>query len=254
MRLVSLAPSATRIITQLGHGDQLVGVTQHCPVTDVETVGGWVTPSYDKIDALNPDYVYTTDTLQREIRDELEDRGHNVWYAEPTDLDAVLRTFESISETLGASRAGALLREVCETRLQCIQRTVPWESPPTVYCEEWVDPMMVAGNWVPELVDIAGGQYRLHAAGERSREITVAEVAAENPDYIVFNVCGHGTQVQVDSVKHRDWEVDSEFVVVDDTLLNEPSPVLVDGAAYLAELFHGNPPWVRDRVVGTPPF
>lgn len=253
-RVVSLAPSTTRIISMLGCKDALVGVTQHCPVDSVPSVGGWVTPDRDAVESLDPDVIFTTDALQREIREVFADQGYDVWYAEPTSLDDVLRTIETIGMELGVTERGEILAEDCRDRLATLKRDVPVSDPPTVYCEEWIDPMMAAGNWVPELVDIAGGSYPLVDAGTRSREVSPEDVEGIDPEYIVFNVCGHGSRVELDRVQHRDWNVHGEFVVVDDTLLNEPSPVLVDGAEYLAEIFHGDRPWNRGTGTNTPPF
>ena len=97
---------------------------------------------------------------------------------------------------------------------------------------------MAAGNWVPDAVRVAGGRYPFVDAGERSREVDGAAVEAAEPDHAVVHVCGHGTRVDRTVITERDWAVDPEVHVVDDSLLNQPSPALIDGVERLAELFH----------------
>lgn len=109
---------------------------------------------------------------------------------------------------------------------------------PTVYCEEWSDPPMVAGNWVPDVVDVAGGDYPFLDAGERSRRVTRAEVERADPDHVVLHVCGRGDRVDPTPVTDRDWALDAAVHVVDDALLNQPSPNLLVAAERLADLFH----------------
>lgn len=161
-------------------------------------VGGWLNPDYERLRELDPGVVCTSDELQREIRDELRDRGYDVVHREPSRLADVLDGFESLGAAVGASEAGRRLREDTEARIDVVQSRVADHSRPVVYCEEWSDPPMAAGNWVPEAVRAAGGRYPFVAPGERSREIHV----------------------------------------VDDALLNQPSPRLVEGIELLARRLH----------------
>ncbi|WP_224447563.1 cobalamin-binding protein [Haloprofundus salilacus] len=235
--VVSLAPSATATLDAMGATDRLLGATVHCDA-DVPAVGGWLNPDYDRLAELNPELVCTSDALQREIRDELRNRGYRVHHVEPATLSDVLDSFVELGEAIGRREAGEALRADAEARLDAVAERVADEPRPVVYCEEWSDPPMAAGNWVPDAVAAAGGRYPFVAAGERSREIDEATVIAAAPDHAVLHVCGRGDRVDPAVVAERDWAVDPEVHVVDDSLLNQPSPRLVEGIETLADLLH----------------
>lgn len=238
IRVVSLAPSATATLSAMGADDLLVGVTSHCDV-DEPAVGGWLSPNYDRIGELDPDLVCTCDALQADIRDELRERGHRVHHAEPTTLDDAVDSFAALGRAVGRPEAGAALAADARERLARVRDRVAGVSRPTVYCEEWSDPPMVAGNWVPEVVVAAGGTYPFRDPGERSREVTREEVTAADPEYVILHVCGRGDRVDPETVREREWGLDGAKVrVVDDSLLNQPSPRLVEGVERLAALVH----------------
>lgn len=239
LRIVSLAPSATAILTAVGAESDLVAATVHCEF-DGPAVGGWLNPEYDRIEALDPDLVCTADALQADVRDELRDRGYRVHHADPRTLDEVLDSFESLAVAAGRAEAGRRLVERSRDRLTEIRAhvrsSIADAEHPTVYCEEWSDPPMAAGNWVPDAVAAAGGRYPFVEAGERSREIDRETVVRADPDHVVLHICGRGDRVDPDTVRKRDWNLDATVHVVDDSLLNQPSPRLLDGIETLAEL------------------
>lgn len=243
-RIVSLAPSATATLSALGVDDRIVGVTGHCDL-DRPVVGGWLTPDYETLAELSPDLVCTSDGLQREIRDELRDRGYRVHHEEPSRLDDVLAEFESLAEAVGSPNAGSELRAASDRRLAAVDDRVKrglaadeTATRPVVYCEEWSDPPMAAGNWVPDAIAAAGGRYPFVDPGERSQEVDRETVAAADPDHVVLHICGTGDQVSADRLTDRGWQLDASVHVVDDSLLNQPSPRLIDGIELLAERFY----------------
>ena len=238
-RIVSLAPSATATLSALGVADRIVGVTAHCDL-DRPTVGGWLAPDYDSIAELSPDLVCTSDGLQREIRDELQEQGYAVHHDEPARLADVLDGFESLAEAVGSPDAGAELRADSERRLAAVENRVEAaldsgdRGRPVVYCEEWSDPPMAAGNWVPDAITAAGGRYPFVDPGARSQDVDRETVAAADPDHAVLHICGTGDQVPPDRLAERGWELDWSVHVLDDSLLNQPSPRLIDGIELLA--------------------
>ncbi|MCG1002234.1 MULTISPECIES: cobalamin-binding protein [Halobacterium] len=238
MRAVSLAPSATATVAALGGSDRLVGVTTHCEGVDAPVVGGWLNPDFERVRDLDPDVVLTSDALQREVRDDLRDRGFDVRHVEPATLDDVLASFADIGDAVGLPNAGAQLEAESRERVEAVRRDAP-EDDPVVYCEEWSDPPMAAGNWVPDVVEAAGGRYPFVDAGERSREVDTSAVEAADPDHAVVHVCGKGDSVDPD-FDGRDWAFDADVHVVDDSLLNQPSPRLLDGLETLAARIRGD--------------
>ena len=244
-RVVSLAPSATATLSAMGVGDAVVGVTAHCAL-DRPVVGGWLNPDYDRLADLDPDLVCTADALQVEIRDDLRERGYDVCHVEPDSLDAVVDSFETLGRAVGRPAAGERLAADCRERLAAVrervesdERTAP-ESRPIVYCEEWGDPPMAAGNWVPEAVEAAGGRYPFCDPGGRSHEIARERIEAADPDHVVVHHCGRGERVAPGLIEERGWDIDAAVHVLDDDLLNQPSPALIDGVETLAALFEGS--------------
>ncbi len=247
-RVVSLAPSATATVVALGGADTLVGVTHHCdPPSDAGsahdvdtpvTVGGWLNPSFDRVAELAPDVVLTSDGLQSDLADECRERGFDARHREPSTLDEAIATFAARGDDVGRPEAGEQLAAESRARLDRIAEAVAGRSRPTVYCEEWSDPPMAAGNWVPDAVRAAGGRYPFVDAGDRSREVDPATVADADPDHVVVHVCGHGDRIDPATVENRDWDVDAPVHVIDDSLLNQPSPALIDGIERLAHLLH----------------
>ncbi|MFD1570776.1 cobalamin-binding protein [Halorubrum laminariae] len=248
-RVVSLAPSATATVAALDAADLLVGVTHHGdPPAGAggahgrnelpETVGGWLNPDLDRVADLDPDVVLTSDGLQADLAGRCRDRGLPVSHREPIDLDAVVATFAARGDDVGRPDAGERLATAARDRLDRVAAAVADRPRPTVYCEEWSDPPMAAGNWVPEAVRAAGGRYPFVDSGERSREVDLDAVAAADPDHVVLHVCGRGDRVDPATVDDRDWGVDAPTHVIDDSLLNQPSPALIDGIERLAQVFH----------------
>ncbi|SFR38156.1 cobalamin-binding protein [Halogeometricum limi] len=237
-RVVSLAPSTTATLDAMGAGDCLVGVTAHSGF-DAPTVGGWLNPNYDRIAELDPDLVCTSDGLQSDVRDELLDRGYDVCHVEPGRLADVVASFETVGEAVGRPEAGHRLAEESRARLAAVDARTPEDAAPVVYCEEWSDPPMAAGNWVPDAIEAAGGRCPFVPAGERSREVARETVEAAAPDHVVLHLCGHGDRVSAESFRERGWDVDAAVHVLDDSLLNQPSPHLLTGIETLADLIHG---------------
>jgi len=238
-RIVSLAPAATATCRELGVADRLVGITTHCRSEledDPAVLGGWLDPDLDELAALDPDLVCTSDGLQADVRDAIRDRGIRVHHMDATTLPAVIEGFAALGDAVGRGAAGERLAERSRERLDRLRERRPADRP-TVYCEEWADPPMAAGNWVPEVVEVAGGHHPFVDPGDRSRAVTREEVEAADPDHVVLHLCGHGARTDPATFTERDWAVDATVHVVDDALLNQPSPNLLDGAERLAERF-----------------
>jgi len=243
-RIVSLAPSATATLSAMGAAETVVGVTTHCGL-DRPRVGGWLNPDYDRLADLDPDLVCTADGLQADVRDELCDRGYDVCHVEPDRLDAVIDSFETLGRAAGRPDAGARLAADARDRVAAVRERVPGppddpgaDPRPVVYCEEWGDPPMAAGNWVPEAVAAAGGRYPFCDPGDRSQAVSEARVEATAPDHVVIHHCGHGGRADPDLLADRGWDLDAAVHVLDDDLLNQPSPALFDGIETLADLLY----------------
>lgn len=254
-RLVSLAPSVTATLAALGAADRLVGITHHVDPAvlprpaEVEVVGGWLTPDREALADLDPDLVLTADPLQAELADELRAAGHRVFHHEPATLEDVIVGFEEVAMAVGVEPAGERLAEECRGRIErCRSSSPDGPARPVVYCEEWPDPPMVAGNWVPDVVEAAGGRYPFRRAGARSARIDGEAVAAAAPDLAIVHYCGRGT-VDPPDLEAR-WGLEVDVHVVDDALLNQPSPYLLDGLERLTTLLADASPSGRSAAGG----
>lgn len=238
-RVVSLAPSTTATLVALGASDRLVGVTAHC-AADAPVVGGWLDSQPERVLDHDPDVVCTADPLQREVRDTLRAAGASVHHVEPTTLPETLAAVRSVARAVGERVAGDALADRLGDRVSRVRAATPDPADgPVVYCEEWGDPPTAAGNWVPEAVRAAGCRYPFVAPGDRSTPVDAETVRAADPAHVVIHHCGHGEHAPRDLLADRGWDVDAAIHVVDDDLLNQPSPRLVDGIERLAELVHG---------------
>lgn len=241
-RIVSLAPSATATLQAMGAAEMVVGVTHHCEHETAERVGGWLNPNYEAVAALEPDLVLTADALQDDVRDELEDRDFDVFHRTPQSLDAVVDSFLDLGRAIGRTEDGRALAKESRKRLTAVREATADRDRPIVYCEEWSRPPMAAGNWVPEAVEAAGGRYPFVDSGERSREVTAETVEAAEPEHAFLHVCGHGDNVDPSTVSDRDWDVpaieNGNVHVLDDSVLNQPSPNLIRGIETIASVLH----------------
>lgn len=237
-RVVSLAPSATAVLQALGEADRLIGGTTHGD-HDAPVVGGWLNPNLARVETMDPDLVIAVDRLQADIVSEARARGLETLHVTPRTLPEVWTAIEQIGRALDVGETARSVAESARAEISGLGPSDPPEQRPVVYCEEWSDPPMVAGNWVPDLVEACGGRYPFLEAGERSRPVRDAEIETHAPDHVVLHVCGHGTRPNPATITARDWSIPAihadNIWVIDDALLNQPSPNLVAGARALHE-------------------
>lgn len=248
MKIVSLAPSATEVLYAIGAGDSIVANTRFCDyppqAKEKPKVGGWTDVNEKQVLQYNSDLIITSTFLQKDIVERFKDKGKLVFHTDPKTLMDVFDSVLSLSRALGRTVAG---REVVDKMkkdiLQVAALTKKIDARPKVYVEEWHRPPMASGNWVPELVHIAGGEPLL-AKGKVSREVNLNEIVGWNPDIIILSWCGFGMKANADEVKMREgWQFinaikNDRVFVLDDSLLNRPGPRLADGAKILARIIH----------------
>ena len=250
-RIVSLSPSCTEIAFALGAGDCLVGATRYCnyprAALELKGLGGWLDADLEKVVKLEPDYVLTSTFLQGEIAEKLERRGLRVLHTDPKTLGDVFKSISFYAKSLSLRPQGQRIVGRMKLKLADLAWLVRNGPKKRIYVEEWNKPPMVSGNWVPELVELAGGINCGIGEGERSREVTLSQVAKFNPELIALNWCGFGEKSSSKEVSAREgWEkleaVEKKRIYpIDDSLLNRPGPRLVQGMEKLARLMHPGP-------------
>jgi iron complex transport system substrate-binding protein len=119
---------------------------------------------------------------------------------------------------------------------------------PSVACIEWIDPLMAAANWIPELVTLAGGQALFSVTGQPSPQLTWETLVATNPDVIIFMPCGfdlNRTRTEATLLTQRpEWnnlhavQAGRVYITDGNSYFNRPGPRLVDSQEILAEILH----------------
>jgi iron complex transport system substrate-binding protein len=246
MRIVSLSPSTTEILYALGVGDHVVGVTVFCDYPSeaqaVAKVGGWSNTDLQKVYALQPDLVLTSTIVQADAAERFNGRPFQHHHSDPRSYQNIIDSVTEIGALVGAQTVAQQLAEEMQTAVSQLKQSAG--SNLRVYCEEWPKPPMVSGNWVPDLVRLAGGQYGLLADGEPSRVVTDQEIQDYNPELIILNYCGFGASVDPKTVlKRPGWEKveavrRNQVSVIDDTYLNRPGPRIIEGLKRLAGLIN----------------
>jgi len=285
MKICSLLPSATEILFALGLGDSVAGVSHECdfppqargkPVlirsrVDVEAGAGEIdTQVREFLDRGESLYSVDPQTL-RAIDPDLivtQDLCH-VCAATPDDLSAALAglpatprivtlnphsladvcaDIRSIGQAAGrADQAESVVAEFAG-RLAAVERAGAALPRRRVVCLEWLDPPYVAGHWVPEMVERAGGVDALGRAGEPSFRVEWEAVCAAHPEVIAIMPCGYGLeQARAEFRKlslppgwdrtpaARDGCV---FLVEASGYFSRPGPRLAEGLAILADAIH----------------
>jgi iron complex transport system substrate-binding protein len=287
IRIASLLPSTTEIACALGFESALVGRSHECdfpptvqdlpiltePKLDAKAPGREIDRqvrervseglSVYRVDAealqeLRPTHVLTQDQCEvcaaslRDVEDALAQwlgERPTVVSLRPATLGDVWDDIRRVADALGAEDRGRDL--VCElsNRLTAIgERTAGLLDRPRVACVEWIDPLMAAGNWMPELVTLAGGESIFGATGRHSPWLDWEALRAADPDAIVVLPCGFDlartraemsplvAQPGFDSLRAvREGRV---FLVDGNQYFNRPGPRLVESLALLCEILH----------------
>ena len=247
-RIISLAPSNTEIIYALGAEDKLVAVTRYCDfpkeAQKKPRIGGWLDINDDLVKSFNPDLILTSTFVQNKITSRYKKSKMNVVALMPTTLNGVFDSIEKIGKLVGKEKEANKLIESMKTDMKKISANLKFFSKPRVYVEEWHKPPTISGNWVPNLVKMAGGEYSLIKAGAHSKEVSSQEIQKYNPEIIVVSICGMSDKVPIEWIaKRKGWEdlsavIKKKIFVFDDSLLNRPGPRLTIGLKKLAEVIH----------------
>ena len=235
MRIVSLLPSTTEILFDIGAGHQVVGVTFECDyptearsrrIVSTSAIPEGLTPT--EIDAfvtsamhagvdlyhldagalsgLAADLVVTQDLCAvcavdvSVVDDALAHLGCNaeVLTIDPHTLDEVIDSVAVLGKaTSTEAKADQLVRSL-EERLESVVRRVAGRPRPRALVLEWTDPPFAPGHWVPEMVSSAGGESVLGTAGEKSFRVTWEQVRDAAPEVVVCAPCGYGLDASAD--------------------------------------------------------
>jgi iron complex transport system substrate-binding protein len=285
-RIVSLLASATEILACLGLLDRLKAISHECdyppgvadrPRVTRSTLSpslssqeiddavrrqlGAGEPLYqldaDEICRIGPDLIITQaqcDVCAVRYQDVVSLLESNpslttvVLPLNPSTLEEILADIVQVGTATGCTEEAEQLVSRLEERMLAIQQQVMGKPKPRVACIEWTEPMMLAGNWVPDLISMAGGESLLADAGTESVYWSWQEVVELDPEVIVIAPCGFDLERSRHEARGLPgWEHWGEltavrqkrvFVVDGNALLNRSGPRVVDTIEILAHLFH----------------
>jgi len=281
MRVVSLLPGATEIVAALGGSDRLVGISHECdhPASVLDRPRVTATPidprlSSAAIDAevhrlrdsgrpvigidaaalrrLAPDLLITqslcevcavADGEAHRLAAAL-DRPPRVLGLGGTTLAGVWQDIRAVGAAIGRAREADALVAGLEERLARLRADAP-AARPRVLCVEWLDPLYLAGHWVPELVEAAGGRDAGATPGSHSARRHWREVAELRPDLILVLLCGFGVErsrAELETIGPEALGVlggAPVWILDGNAYTSRAGPRLVDGAERIAAALGG---------------
>ena len=229
MRICSLLPSATEMLYALGLGDQLVGVSHTCDYPDeaktkpvvsqsvrqirhlasaeidgiIQQARANDNPLYwingDLLSELQPDLIITQELCEVcaigsgsvfETAARVLDYQPTIITVRPAGLEDIFQNILNIGEAAQVKERAQTLVDRLRQRVAHVRAGLAnVDRRPRVFCVDWLDPLRNTGQWVPELVELAGGVEGLATKWGKSREIAWEEVLAYQPEYLMFMPC-----------------------------------------------------------------
>ena len=286
-RVISLIASSTETLCALGFEDQLVGRSHECdyppsvqsrPICSEakfdldgssleidqrvkETLENAISVYRvfpDELERLRPTHIITQDQCEicavsfndvKAAAKALISSSPEIVSLAPKTLEDIYQGIIEIADSLDAKPSGDSLVSTMRHKLADLERqTVDITEKPTVVCVEWIEPFMAVGNWVPNLVQIAGGKDLLGITDVHTPKIDLTKLTNANPDKIVIMPCGwdiEKNRSEMDqALKSPIWQSlravqSGELYITDGNhYFNRPGPRVVESAEILAEIFH----------------
>lgn len=287
-RIASLLAASTEMLYGLGLGEKVVAVSHECDFPPdvmgkprattthiiVDAASGEIDrqvrqrtgagePIYhvdaDLLASLRCDLIVTQahcdvcavslGDVERAVRENDSLREAVVLALNPTTLDELLGDILRLGDATGCPDTAREYVAKLRGRLDAVRtKTATVERRPRVVCIEWLDPVMVAANWMPDIVEMAGGECGLAEAGERSRYTDWDELLAFDPEVIVLMPCGFDLPRTLEEAKvlrqRPNWQTiaavrDGRVYAVDgNAYFNRSGPRIVDSVEILAGLLH----------------
>ncbi|BAZ14293.1 putative iron transport system substrate-binding protein [Calothrix sp. NIES-4071] len=288
LRIVSLIPSGTEILAELGLTDKIVGRSHECdyppevqnlPVCtqarlNTNAHSGEIHSEVNKLlqnalsiyqiktdvlEKLHPTHIVTQDQCDvcavsfNDVEKAVANLTNNtpkIISLQPNVLKDVWSDIERVAHVFDVDSLSCI--ENLEARVKIVQQRTKGlsatEALPNVACIEWTDPLMIAANWIPELVELAGGKPLFGITGQDSTQLKWESLITSNPDIIIFMPCGfdlNRTRTEAQLLTNRpEWQklrsTKSGRVYITDgnAYFNRPGPRLVESLEVMAEILH----------------
>jgi len=285
-RIVTFLPSATELIYSLGAEDRLFGVTHECNYpSDAKTKPRVISSVFDpasmsskqiddkicqlmsegkEIYSLNkenllsakPDLIISQNicevcsahTEHVNMAVEMLEKKPEVYTMDPHDVSEILTSIKDISKIIGKEKEGNGLIDSLSKRLEFVKGKT-FEKKQKVVAIEWVDPFFTSGHWIPEMIEVAGGENLISLEKMPSRKMKLEEIKEANPDIIVVMPCGFDVKRTVNEYKkalagNPEWnelkavKENNVYAVDANSYFSKPSLRTVTGIEVLASIFH----------------
>jgi iron complex transport system substrate-binding protein len=296
-RIVSLIASSTEIVHALGFGEQMVGRSHECDYPEsVKDLPVCTEPKFrtdgtsyeidqrvkavlqealsvyrvdaSKLESLKPSHIITqtqcevcavslSDVEAAACR--LISSRPTIVSLEPNRLADIWQDILRVGTALGAQREAEELIDNLKKRVNEVSERAQASKKPKIAFIEWLDPLMTGGNWMPELIELAGGENVFADAKGRAPRVSWQDVAERDPDVIVISPCGFDLdRTRSEMLLLRNNQVylglravtaGGVFLVDGNQFMNRPGPRIVDSLAIFAEILHPTlfPPGHKDR-------
>ncbi len=286
MKIASLLPSCTEIACALGLEDEIVGVSHECDfpeeiklkpvltkskinhlgnsyqinkdVLEVVKNGLSVYDIYEeKLKELNPDVILTQDQCEVcavSLKDVEEITNKYICNAKILSLKPVV--FEDIFDDIrkigmitNREKQSEKLIENLYSRVNIIKNKTRYLTyKPRICVIEWLEPIMIAGNWSPEMIEIAGGMNLMSEPGNHSRKIDFETILHYQPDKIIISPCGFKVYQTINDIdfltSNAKWkelkavQKNEVYVIDGNAYLNRPSQRIVDSLEIISSIIH----------------
>ena len=287
MRVASLLPSATEIVCAVGGRDDLVGISHECDypsdvaglpiltrvrrelpsrsgdidravreiLVDALTV---YSLELERLEAVNPEVIVTQDLCDvcavsvddvKAGLNELSKGEVRLVSCSPTRVTDVWNDVRRVGEALGRAKQGEEAASGLEARLAALgERTRKLSSTPSVLTVEWIDPIMVGGTWMPELVEAAGGRALVTEPGQHAPTLSLEELGELEPDVVLIKPCGFDlerSRTELPALRAAlerwawpAWREGRVWLADGNAYFNRPGPRLVESLEVLAACVH----------------
>ena len=286
MKICSLLPSGTEILFALGLGDQVIGVSDLCDYPPEAREKRIVCRSKIDVLALSsdqveemmhrilasgespyeldqpwleqhaPDVVLTQDLCYFcEIDAPTVSRAvssipvpPDVVVLQPKTLEAIFDSIRQVGQTCGAPEPATNLVGVLQSRVEAVRkRLAPVAQRPRVFSLEGINPLVIGGHWIPDLLEIAGGRQSLYPAGCPATRLAWREILDYAPDKLFIDLCSSDLNRHLSEIpwlaNQEGWQElpavkSGEVYLIDHVYFSCPGPRVVQGLEILAQLTH----------------
>lgn len=251
-RIVSLSPSHTEILFALGLKDRIVGVTEYCDYPEEALsktkIGGFSTPSVEKIIELRPDLVLAGDMHHQPVIT-LEAAHVNVLVFSPSTLGEILAVIDKIGQASGEGPAAQNLLDNLQQRVDAVTNKVKGVKgdKPLVFYEVWHEPLISAADntLIGELIRLSGGENLIGSSKDLYPKISEEIILEKNPDVMIHSY-GHGSSesLSADTILqrhgwgHLNFVQNNRITGLDANLIDRAGPRIVEALEAVARAIH----------------